>query len=177
MPSSNLRYAQGPRSAASVSIATPNPTLSAESDIARPAAGPHVEGANAKQHPVGARAVQTILERSFLPGAEEAAVEKAPSATKRFINAVMARRFLKIGLGIGLVVAFGWAPLRAAQGQRFQVTAKGGDRNQGFVEWTVMRPFMGLLVLSLAAVLWAFYVTSGLATAPLSGSRRANWFR
>ena len=113
MPSSNLRYAQGPRSAASVSIAAPNPTLSAESDIVRPAAGPHVEGVNAKQHPVGARSVQTILERSFLPGAEEAAVDKAPSATKRFVNAVTARRFLKIALGIGLVVAFGWAPLRA----------------------------------------------------------------
>jgi multidrug resistance efflux pump len=113
MPSSNLRYAQGPRSAASVSIATPNPTLSAERDIARPAAGPHVDGANAKQHPVGARSVQTILERSFSPGAEEVAVDKAPSTTKRFVNAVTARRLAKIALGIGLVVAFGWAPLRA----------------------------------------------------------------
>jgi hypothetical protein len=113
MPSSNLRYARGPRSAASVSIAAPNPTLSAESDIAKPAPGPYVDEANAKQHPVGARSVQTILERSFLPGVEEAAVDKAPSATKRFVNAVTARRFLKIALGIGLVVAFGWAPLRA----------------------------------------------------------------
>ena len=113
MPSSNLRYAQGPRSAASVSIATPNPILSAESDIVRPAAGLNVDGANAKQHPIGARSVQTILERSFLPGAEEVAADKAPSAMKRFINAVTARRFLKIALGIGLVVAFGWAPLRA----------------------------------------------------------------
>ena len=112
MPSSNLRYAQGPRSAASVSIATPNSILSAESDLPRPA-GLNVDGANAKQHPIGARSVQTILERSFLPGAEEGAVDKAPSATKRFVNAVTARRFLKIAIGIGLVVAFGWAPLRA----------------------------------------------------------------
>jgi uncharacterized membrane protein YgaE (UPF0421/DUF939 family) len=65
------------------------------------------------QQPVGARTVQTILERSFLPGAEEAAVEKAPSATKRFVNGVTTRRFLKIALGIGLVITFGWAPLRA----------------------------------------------------------------
>ena len=51
--------------------------------------------------------------------------------------------------------------LARPQGQKFQVTAKGGDRNHGFVEWTVMRPFVGLIVLSLAAVLWAFYVNGG----------------
>jgi cellulose synthase (UDP-forming) len=54
--------------------------------------------------------------------------------------------------------AFG---LARPQGQKFHVTAKGGDRNQGFVEWTVMRPFVILIVLSLAAVLWAFYVNGG----------------
>ena len=32
--------------------------------------------------------------------------------------------------------------LARPQGQKFQVTAKGGDRNRGFVEWTVMRPFL-----------------------------------
>jgi cellulose synthase (UDP-forming) len=51
--------------------------------------------------------------------------------------------------------------LARPQGQKFQVTAKGGDRNRGFVEWTVMRPFLGLIVLSMAAVLWAFYVNGG----------------
>jgi cellulose synthase (UDP-forming) len=51
--------------------------------------------------------------------------------------------------------------LARPEGQKFQVTAKGGDRNQGFVEWTVMRPFVILIVLSLAAVLWAFYVNGG----------------
>ena len=51
--------------------------------------------------------------------------------------------------------------LARPQGQKFQVTAKGGDRNRGFVEWTVMRPFVILIVLSLAAVLWAFYVNGG----------------
>ena len=113
MPSSNLRYAQGPRSAASASIATPNPSLSAESDTARPAADPRVDGAKAKQHPVGARSVQTILERSFSPGADGVAVDEAPSAKKTFVNGVTARRLAKIALGIGLVVAFGWTPLRA----------------------------------------------------------------
>jgi hypothetical protein len=103
MPSSNLRYAEGSRPAGGASIATTNPTLSGAGDIARPAADGRID----------ARSVQTILERSFLPGAEEAAVEKTPSATKRFINAVTARRLGKIALGIGLVVAFGWAPLRA----------------------------------------------------------------
>ncbi len=51
--------------------------------------------------------------------------------------------------------------LARPQGQKFQVTAKGGDRNRGFVEWAVMRPFVILLVLSLAAVLWALYVNGG----------------
>jgi hypothetical protein len=113
MPSSNLRYAEGPRSAAGALTATPNPTSSRRAEIAKPVADPRVEETHAEQHPVGARSVQTILERSFLPGAEEAQVEKAPSAAKRFVNAVTARRFVKIALGIVLVVAFGWAPLRA----------------------------------------------------------------
>ena len=113
MPSSNLRYAQGPRSAAGASIATPNSTLSAESDTARPAADPRIDGAKAKQHPAGARSVQTILERSFAPGADDVAADEAPSAKKSFVYGVTARRLAKIALGIGLVVAFGWAPLRA----------------------------------------------------------------
>src|SRR6266481_167314 len=105
MPSTNLKYVEGSRPAAGASIAAPNPTLSAES--AKPVAVPHVDAANGIQPPSGARSVQTILERSFLPGAEEAAVEKEPSAAKRFMTAVTTRRFLKIALGIGLVVAFG----------------------------------------------------------------------
>jgi hypothetical protein len=113
MPFSNLKYVEGSRPTAGASIATGSPILTAGSGITKPAPNPRDDGTNAQQRLPGARAVQTILERSFLPGAEEAAVEKAPSATKRFINAVMARRFLKIALGIGLVVAFGWAPLRA----------------------------------------------------------------
>ena len=113
MPSSNLRYAQGPRSAAGASIATPNPALNGESDIARFAADARVDGAKAQQQPVGARSVQTILERSFSPGVDDVAGGEAPSAKKSFVYGVTARRFLKIAVGIGLVVAFGWAPLRA----------------------------------------------------------------
>jgi multidrug resistance efflux pump len=113
MPSSNLRNAHGSRLAAGASTATPKPTLSAGSDIVGLAADPRIDGTSAKQNSVGARSVQTILERSFPPGAEEAAAEKAPSAAKRFVNGATTRRFLKIALGIGLVVAFGWAPLRA----------------------------------------------------------------
>jgi hypothetical protein len=109
MPSSNLRYAHGSRTAAGVSTATP----SQRPDIAKPAADPRVDETGPNQHPVGARSVQTILERSFLPDAGEAAVEKAPPAKKRVVNAVTARRFVKIALGLGLVIGFGWVPLRA----------------------------------------------------------------
>ncbi len=111
MPSTNLKYVEGSRPPTGAAIAAQNPTLSAES--ARLTAGTHVDGVHTRQQSPGARSVQTILERRFAPGVEENAVNKSPSATKGLINAVMARRFVKIALGIGLVVAFGWAPLRA----------------------------------------------------------------
>ena len=44
------------------------------------------------------------------------------------------------------------------QGHKFKVTAKGGDRSRCFVEWGVMRPFVVLIGLSIAAVVSAFYV-------------------
>jgi multidrug resistance efflux pump len=67
-----------------------------------------------KPQPVDARSMQSTLERSFLPDAGEAAsVEAKSSEKKRFAISVTVRRFLKIALGIGLVVAFGWTPLRA----------------------------------------------------------------
>jgi multidrug resistance efflux pump len=113
MPSSNLRYADGSRPTADVSTAPTNLLRSAGSDVAKLTGDARVDEIAAKPNPPGARSVQTILERSFFPGAEKAAVDKSTSDKKRFVNAVMARRFLKIALGIALVIAFGWAPLRA----------------------------------------------------------------
>ncbi len=67
--------------------------------------------------------------------------------------------------------------LARPQGQKFQVTAKGGDRNHGFVEWGVMRPSVGLIVLSLAAVLWAFYVNGSAAEIHFSSPALAwTWY-
>jgi biotin carboxyl carrier protein len=60
---------------------------------------------------MGARSVQLALERSFPPGAEAMESGDAPSGGKPF--AAAARRFLKIAVGIALVAAFGWTPLRA----------------------------------------------------------------
>ncbi len=113
MPSSNLRFAHGSRSATAGSIAASNPILNAGSEVAKLAADARFDETNANQNSSGARSVQTILERSFSPAAEEVAVDKALSPAKRFVISVTTRRFLKIALGIGLVVAFGWAPLRA----------------------------------------------------------------
>ena len=55
-------------------------------------------------------------------------------------------------------VVFG---LARPQGQKFEVTAKGGDRNRGFVEWRVLRPFLCLIATSRIALLAAFYVKNG----------------
>lgn len=37
-------------------------------------------------------------------------------------------------------------------GQRFKVTAKGGERNHAVVQWSVMRYFIGLLLLNIAGI-------------------------
>jgi HlyD family secretion protein len=112
MPSSNLRYAKGPRSATGASTAQTPSVASGASDFVKAAGEPRVDGTAAKLNPVDARSAQTILERSFSPGVEEVAVDAASSAKTRLINAATARRFTKIALGIGLLVAFGWTPLR-----------------------------------------------------------------
>jgi multidrug resistance efflux pump len=58
--------------------------------------------------------MQSILERRFSPDGREAEpVEAKPSEKKRFAIGVTVRRSAKVALGIGLVVAFGWTPLRA----------------------------------------------------------------
>jgi cellulose synthase (UDP-forming) len=42
------------------------------------------------------------------------------------------------------------------QGHKFSVTAKGGDRNQRFVEWPILRIYAPLLILTLAGIAYAF---------------------
>jgi cellulose synthase (UDP-forming) len=50
-------------------------------------------------------------------------------------------------VGIGLLRPYG---------QKFHVTAKGGDRNVRFVEWPLLRIFLTLLLLATTAVVFAF---------------------
>ena len=42
------------------------------------------------------------------------------------------------------------------QGHKFQVTAKGGDRNQRFVEWPLLRLYGSVLLITLMAIAYAF---------------------
>lgn len=44
------------------------------------------------------------------------------------------------------------------QGQKFKVTAKGGDRGQRFIEWPLVRIYGGLIALTLAGVIYAFAI-------------------
>jgi cellulose synthase (UDP-forming) len=46
------------------------------------------------------------------------------------------------------------------RGQKFKVTAKGGDRGQRFLQWSLLRPFLIYLVLTVAGVLSAFIFDS-----------------
>ena len=47
------------------------------------------------------------------------------------------------------------------KGHKFRVTAKGGDRSRRFVQWPLLRLFAGLLVLTIAGVIWAFLLEDG----------------
>jgi len=42
------------------------------------------------------------------------------------------------------------------RGQKFEVTAKGGDRNQGFIEWSLLRVYGSALAITLAGIANAF---------------------
>lgn len=42
------------------------------------------------------------------------------------------------------------------QGHKFQVTAKGGDRSKGFVQWKMLRMFLAYLIITVGGVIWAF---------------------
>jgi cellulose synthase/poly-beta-1,6-N-acetylglucosamine synthase-like glycosyltransferase len=44
------------------------------------------------------------------------------------------------------------------RGQKFQVTAKGGDRSKRLVQWPLVNTFLLYLVLTVAGVVWAFFV-------------------
>ncbi len=113
MPLSSTRYAQGSRSAASASAGTPDQR--APIDVANEGADSRLGATRTKPQPVDARSAQTILERSFRTDVEEeVAIANDARPTKgRFAYATALRRFGKIALGIGLIVGFGWAPIRA----------------------------------------------------------------
>lgn len=55
------------------------------------------------------------------------------------------------------------------QGHKFRVTAKGGDRTKGFVQWRMLRIFLAYLALNVAGILWAFVLddTHSLADASI----------
>jgi len=44
------------------------------------------------------------------------------------------------------------------KGHKFKVTAKGGDRAKRFVQWPMLRIFLGYLALSAGGVVWAFVI-------------------
>ena len=61
-----------------------------------------------------------------------------------------------------------WPILRAVlhglikpKGHKFQVTAKGGDRSQRFVQWPLLNAFLVYLGLTIAGIVWAFLVEDG----------------
>src|SRR5208337_4299723 len=58
-----------------------------------------------------------------------------------------------------------WRP----QGHKFQVTAKGGDRGRGFVEWGLMRPFAILIGVSILAIVYGFFINGRADTIRYSG--------
>jgi cellulose synthase/poly-beta-1,6-N-acetylglucosamine synthase-like glycosyltransferase len=47
------------------------------------------------------------------------------------------------------------------KGQKFKVTAKGGDRSQRMVQWPLLNMFLVYLGLTIAGVLWAFLLQDG----------------
>jgi cellulose synthase (UDP-forming) len=47
------------------------------------------------------------------------------------------------------------------KGQKFKVTAKGGDRSQRFVQWPLLNMFLLYLGLTIAGVVWAFLLGDG----------------
>jgi cellulose synthase (UDP-forming) len=54
------------------------------------------------------------------------------------------------------------------QGHKFQVTAKGGDRTKGFVQWRMLRIFVLYLAFNVAGILWAFLLDDSRSLADAS---------
>jgi len=50
------------------------------------------------------------------------------------------------------------AGLLKPKGQKFQVTAKGGDRSVRFIQWPLVNTFLVYFVLTVAGVVWAFFL-------------------
>ena len=48
--------------------------------------------------------------------------------------------------------------LTKPQGQKFKVTAKGGDRNQRFIEWPLIRLYGTMLAITMASIAYAFVI-------------------
>ncbi len=44
------------------------------------------------------------------------------------------------------------------KGHKFEVTAKGGNRDRRFIQWPMLRIFLGYLALTVAGVIWAFVI-------------------
>lgn len=62
-----------------------------------------------------------------------------------------------------------FAGLVKPKGQKFKVTAKGGDRSKRFVQWPMMRIFLGYLALTLAGIIWAFVINGSRPLADAAG--------
>jgi cellulose synthase (UDP-forming) len=44
------------------------------------------------------------------------------------------------------------------KGHKFKVTAKGGDRSRGFVQWSMLSTYLALLAFTFVAIAWGFLV-------------------
>ena len=51
-----------------------------------------------------------------------------------------------------------WAGLLRPKGQKFKVTAKGGDRSRRFLQWPLLRVYLLLMGLTIAGIVFAFVI-------------------
>lgn len=62
-----------------------------------------------------------------------------------------------------------WSGLTKPKGQKFKVTAKGGDRSKRLVQWSLLRLLLLLMAMTVAAIVWAFMVDPAQSIHPSSG--------